>query len=860
MSDNYIIEKEKEVQGLVLRLLREKGTPKYRIAMYKRNQEGELEEIWRSKPFLIRQDLVLTDKKIEALEAKIEEKGIPILAFKNDFRKVLLEIVNSIPLKVTIPPAKELGLEFKKVRIEELSTKHLYQPIEVEAQVIGASEFLSLPVRIELICKEHGERKRIFIDFTKPRNLEKLLFKRKQLIKEIELKVNTRESIGILKKLEKIIYTIPSEDLVKRFDELKKRLNASKHSFVENENGRVYIDLKILKLRDLPENVEKFSESLQFKVIDAYLIGRDLPRSKKVRIRGYVINRPVGSMNRLVIVAFDIEPLNEIVEKFKDYIREHNDIIDDLKRILPSLASNVRERFEKLKDIIDDIIAPKIIGRRFEKLVSAITLVSPNQIVLESTGEVYYGMLRTMHYGDTKTGKTETNAYISYVLGLGDYATCETGTRTGILYTIDTELKTIIWGLIPLCDREVAVIDGFNALPKDEMKAFREALEHFRVRVRRYIQGDAWARTRIIAIANPTKKMKTWAYSIEAVKHIQSLKEDPDYTRFDLFIPWSERDVSIDEIVMSKRARDPEKEDLFRKLVLLSWNTIAVIPGEIEDELNKLVKDVVNKAKGLDIPVIHSGYKKVLTKIVGAFACLLQKFEIKGDSIVAKVDKEVLEIAKLFINEYLERLDLEDYVANMKKELTEEEINKLLKELEDKQNDGYNKILTALYKKPLHNATYSELEVLTKINHETLRKKYIPKLKALQLVYTKPNKGVVLTDKGSELAAWIIKPRSKNDKESSEEKRQENKKTTIEDYMKNNEKKPSEILAIRDAILQSLDEGPKSDAKIQGYLTYLCLKGKITCNFDVSLVHRILQELENEGLVRQVNKGVYARA
>jgi len=649
----------------------------------------------------------------------------------------------------------------------------------------------------------------------------------------------------------KRLYTIPSEDLVKRFDELKRRLNASKHSFVENENGRVYIDLKILKLRDLPENVEKFSESLQFKIIDAYLIGRDLPRSKKVRIRGYVINRPIGNMNRLVIVAFDIEPLDEIVEKFKDYIKEHNDIINDLKKILPLSGSNAGEQYERLKDIIDSIMAPKIVGRKFEKLASAVTLASPDQIVLGSTGEVYYGMLRTTHFGDTKTGKTETNAFISHVLGLGDYVTCETGTRTGILYTIDTELKTIIWGVIPLCDREVVVIDGFNALPKDEMKAFREALEHFRVRVRRYIQGDAWARTRIIAIANPTKKMKTWAYSIEAVKHIQSLKEDPDYTRFDLFIPWSERDVSIDEIVMSKRARDPEKEDLFRKLVLLSWNTIAVIPREIEDELNELVKDVVKRAKGLDIPIIHSGYKKVLTKIAGAFACLLQKFEIKGDSIVARVDKEVLEITRLFINEYLERLDLEDYVINMRKELTEEEIEKYSRELKDKDKD----ILIALYKKPLNNATYSELGVITGISPETLRKNYIPRLKALQLVYTKPNKGVILTDRGRELAAYLLKSRSKNNEENSEE----NKESTIENYMENNEAKASNILSIRDAILQSLDEGPKSDAQIQGYLRDLCLGGKITCNFNVSLIHRILQELENEGLVRQADRGVYAR-
>ncbi|RLE47522.1 MAG: hypothetical protein DRJ31_08730 [Candidatus Methanomethylicota archaeon] len=719
LLEDYVVLAEKQVGETVFKLVRVKGSPKLKLLVSLNGLE-----VW-SKSFLIKQDIKLTEKRLNKILSSLEKKGLQVLEKYDDYKKALIEVIEVAPNKVLVPRISELNLAFRKIKVSEISTEYLYQPVEVEAQIVGASEFLSIPIRFEFICRNHGERRRITIDFTDPKKLEQILFKRKQLIKMLETKVN-----------------------LSRFEEEEK---SEKCKFIEIEERRAHIDLKIIKLRELPENVEKFSESLQYKIVDCFLIGQDLPRSKKVRIRGYVINRPQGNMNKLVLVAFDIEPLNEIVERFK----VNQEVLNDIRDILPKAATvNIREQYRELKNIIDSIIAPKIVGRIFEKLATALALTSANEIVLESSKERFYGMLRVMHYGDTKTGKTETNRAVFTDIGLGDYVTCETGTRTGLLYTIDPEFKSIIWGAIPLCDREVCVVDGFNALPKEEMKEFREALEHFHIRVKRFVSGDAYARTRIIAIANPRKHMRKYAFNIEAAKDIPSLREEPDYTRFDLFIPWCSEDVDIEKIATSSRSRNTLLEEKFKKLCLIAWNATAIVCKKAEEEINSIVVEYVRKARGLDIPIVHQGWKKVVCKIAAAFACLLQKFTVKDNKVYVNVDSEAVAFTKLFLEEYFERLEVEEYLANFKKELSREEIEELLSnELSEKH--GYKLILMMLYERK--QASRAEIAQKLGMSVENLKKHYLPKLRKLDLIISKPGVGIVLTEKGEQVATHLYK-------------------------------------------------------------------------------------------------------
>ncbi len=709
-SEELIIIKEAHCGDVRFQLVRVKATPKHKLRILCRDSV-----VWESKPFLVKNEVSLTERKFNRILALIERVGVPVMAYIDDIKKALIEVLDAIPSRVVVPSVEELNLKFKKVRIENINAGLLYQPIEVEAQIIGASEYLSIPVTLKLICKRHGERRRVYLDFTNPQRLELMLFNQKLLIREIELKANIK-------------------------------LGGEHHKFVVDKSTDSAIDLKILKLRELPEEHEKFSESQQFKTIDCYLIGRDMPKSKKVRVKGYVVNRPLGNVNRLVIVAFNIEPLNEVVENF----RVTEDLLNELRDLLPPHSLPVREQYEKLKDLADTAINPRIVGRRFEKLCSLLTLLSPFKVMLESTRLTYYGMLRIIHYGDTKTAKTETNASIFYDLGLGDYATCETGTRTGILYTIDTEMRTIIWGVLPLCDMEVAIIDGFDRFPRNEMGELREALEHHIVRVRRFVSGDAYVRTRIIDIANPKRHLKLYAFNVQAVKEIPPLTTEPDYTRFDLYVPWAKEDVDIEDIVKSSRPRDIELENRVRKLVLAAWNTIAIIPKDIEPELNKLVIDFVKRAKGIDIPVVHDGWKKVICKIAGSFACLLQKFKLEANELRAIVDGEVVEFVRLFLEEYFDRLEIEQYASQMKKELSDEECKKILKELGKVER----KILKELYKR--ERATREELAQVLNMSTSNLTKTYLPRLRKHMLILSISGKGITLTDTGRQLAVKLL--------------------------------------------------------------------------------------------------------
>ena len=193
--------------------------------------------------------------------------------------------------------------------------------------------------------------------------------------------------------------------------------------------------------------------------------------------------------------------------------------------------------------------------------------------------------------------------------------------------------------------------------------------------------------------------------------------------------------------------------------MLISWNTTVIIPRDVEASLNQIVNEAVKKAKGLDVPIVHAGWKKVIAKIAAAFTCLLQKFTIKNGKIIANMDMEALEMTKIFLQEYFDRLDLIDYIAKMKTDIDEEEFSRIKEQL--RENDV--KILEELYKRG--KATRSELASLLNMTAQNLTKNYIPKLRELRLVTSISGKGLVLTDRGREFVAKLLREKTETETE-----------------------------------------------------------------------------------------------
>ena len=100
---------------------------------------------------------------------------------------------------------------------------------------------------------------------------------------------------------------------------------------------------------------------------------------------------------------------------------------------------------------------------------------SPCQIYDIERKKIIRGGLNVLFFGDTKVAKSEIAKDVTNkgYYALGEYSVCETGGRTGFLYTIDSDKGALIWGSLPLNDMGLLVLDGLQSMHSDEIGEFR---------------------------------------------------------------------------------------------------------------------------------------------------------------------------------------------------------------------------------------------------------------------------------------------------------------------------------------------------------------------------------------------------
>lgn len=275
-----------------------------------------------------------------------------------------------------------------------------------------------------------------------------------------------------------------------------------------------------------------------------------------------------------------------------------------------------------LEEDLDRSICPLIVGRPEAKLATALTLCSPAAFRFD--GELLRGNLHTMSLGDTTTGKSKIMEWVRDTLGLGEYGTGDMSTYAGLLAAVDTEKDIIIWGLLPMADRELAMIDSFQKIHFEDLPMFREALREEKLVVRKKVSGEAACRARILAAANPRKPLDQYIDPAEALLDVQCMTDPVDLTRWDLFIKFYDKDVSGQEIANSHAAEPRIPVEVMRKFVLWAW---SLRPEQISFtlEAERAVRASFlefNELYCSDLPLVHKGYKEVIARLATAFAAL----------------------------------------------------------------------------------------------------------------------------------------------------------------------------------------------------------------------------------------------
>ncbi|MEM5815851.1 MAG: hypothetical protein QXL14_02270, partial [Candidatus Aenigmatarchaeota archaeon] len=429
-------------------------------------------------------------------------------------------------------------------------------------------------------------------------------------------------------------------------------------------------DYSVLFVRELPENIETFSDeeykSLTSKVWKVYYIG--IPKwSKRAEIEAIVFKDP--KTNKIEFLSKEIHPLEDEFENIKITKEDHLEFIKYFRD---------NQNFDL---VLENQIAPHIVGRNFEKLSMLLTLHSPYEIFDIFNSRKIRGCIRTIWIGDTKTGKSEIAKDITYMhYKIGDLVFGETASRTGLAYSIDPDNKSIIWGALPLNDKKCVIIDGFHYLSQEDMVQLREILEQQRVKVSRSVSDERLARVRIVATLNPNHPpMKNYYYKMKALMDTRAFFNPVDLTRWDLFIPFCTEDVSGELIATAKPKERPIPDEIFRKHVLWVW---SLKPENIRYSENAKEK-IVEFSKEMfewvssSYPLIHSGIRDVLTRISVAFACL--RHSISEDLKFVEVKEEHVKMAKDFIEEMITRIDYDAFIYRVRDltELSEEEFQEL---------------------------------------------------------------------------------------------------------------------------------------------------------------------------------------
>ena len=517
-------------------------------------------------------------------------------------------------------------------------------------------------------------------------------------------------------------------------------------------NPQESLDVALLKVKGEPLDETSFfiyklqdelgSEGLQF---TAFALGAEPTKSRRVLVRGVVVKLRARTGFKPVLLTTEVEPLNEVVERFTP-------TAEALREIAPLKPTSYEDLLEK----VDRVIAPEIVGRSFEKLVLALTWCSPLEMRVRDRCE--QGLIRTLFFGDTSTGKSSIAKFMTEELGLGAYVPAESASRAGLLYTVETSIEPpmLVWGRLVLADKEAAVLDGLDRLPAAEWLQFREAISTGRVIVSKRVKGEAPFRVRILACANPMRKMNLYATPIEAIKEIpvfHGRDAGAAVRRFDLFVPFGEGDVSYEDITEAKlkAKRDRELMELLRKLVLCSWRATAVFTEEALARLVGTAKKLLGYARTLDIPVIHNAYTDVVLKVAGAFAALLQKFTIDSGGLKATVDEEVCGYVERFFEDYVERLGMVEYAAALSAAVREDQAEKAMEEL--KGDELLLRAVLELYKGKM---SKSQLGAKLGVHKHDSQQKVVDKLVGLGLAEAKRGVGVYLTPLGRAVAAKLF--------------------------------------------------------------------------------------------------------
>jgi hypothetical protein len=289
--------------------------------------------------------------------------------------------------------------------------------------------------------------------------------------------------------------------------------------------------------------------------------------------------------------------------------------------------------------------------------------------------------------GDTGQGKTQLFDRLSKAIGLGEFISGVSATRTGISYSYQQTGDTwfLKWGKYPLNDGRLLFIDEGQALSIEEWERMSSGRSDGVIRADGIKQGEHPTRTRLIVSCNPkdNRIIDDNMCGVETLKYIFRVA---DIRRFDLaiFLSSSDQNAAIVNVPKENRASTHQliSPALLRGSICWAWTRKAK-DIVFDDEARKKVYEVAQELTLLydsakDIPLVTTDIRHKIARLAVALAKLVHSTDPGHEKVIIK--KEHVDYINTLVRQVL---DHENCGLNFYAELRKEHSTLTDREYED---------------------------------------------------------------------------------------------------------------------------------------------------------------------------------
>ncbi|HUU32997.1 MAG TPA: hypothetical protein VMW48_02980, partial [Vicinamibacterales bacterium] len=325
-------------------------------------------------------------------------------------------------------------------------------------------------------------------------------------------------------------------------------------------------DVRLIPRVDPRENQDDVGH--RYVVRRALYVGHDMETNKPYRITATTVPEPK--------TQYAVHLFNEAVPMTDDVVSFEMtpDLVRDLAVFRPAEGQSVWEKFDEIHADLEANVT-RIWQRRL--VAFAADAAYHSVLHFDFHGQrVRRGWVEVFILGDSGQGKTELVTCLREWYGCGEYLTGEDAGRTGLTYSIQPNERRwfLAWGVIPLNDGRLVILDEFSGLPADEFEKMSGLRSSGVLHVHKVITAQTMARVRVIYMSNPSsgRSLGTYDYGAKALQEL--IPKAEDIRRLDLALAVKSGEVpstAINRLSLPVVAHR-YTSDLCRAVVLWAWS------------------------------------------------------------------------------------------------------------------------------------------------------------------------------------------------------------------------------------------------------------------------------------------------